>query len=176
MSELLAEMAPYRLPEPSIWWPVAPMVWLAIALLMGLFLLLLLWRRRARRHRLRNLALNELKVIERNRSLQAEAEAESLRALSALLRRCALRMPQDSSHPAIAELSGDRWLLFLDSVMGGTGFRSGCGQVLGNGQYQKKGQDVDWPALFSLSRRWIKAVSSKARHEGKQNGLGYDGP
>ena len=102
----LAELRDIVTPPPPSAWPWAPGWW--ILLILGLLLLSTsiwwFWRWR-QRSRPRRLALKQLAQLQ-----QQEADPQTLRQLSQLLREVALQ-----SHPweQVACLNGKRWLEFL---------------------------------------------------------------
>ncbi len=88
----------------------------------------------------------------------ARIEAESLHAaLPALLKRTAIAA---ASRPAVASLTGDDWLRFLDRSLGGDRFEKGPGKLLPRIAYAPSlPADVskeDLRSLIDLSRRWIR--------------------
>jgi hypothetical protein len=71
-----------------------------------------------------------------------------------LLRRVAV-----SRHPRaqVASLTGRRWLEFLDSVSGDTGFSGGPGRILADAPYNPALRPDNIPDLIDLCRRWLEA-------------------
>jgi hypothetical protein len=143
-----------HLPGGVSWWPPAPGWWLSLALLLGAAAVLWYWRRygSARRSLYRQ-TLQELERIE-NRFGQKDNERQVLENLSVLLRRVAV-----SRHPRtqVASLTGRRWLEFLDSVSGGTGFSGGPGRILADAPYNPALHTDNIPDLIDLCRRWLEA-------------------
>ncbi|HEX5056317.1 MAG TPA: DUF4381 domain-containing protein [Gammaproteobacteria bacterium] len=143
-----------HLPDGVSWWPPAPGWWLLLALLLGAAIALWYWRRRGSvRWSLYRQALQELERIE-NGFGQKDNERLVLENLSVLLRRVAV-----SRHPRtqVASLTGPRWLEFLDSVSGGTGFSGGPGRILADAPYNPALRTDNIPDLIDLCRRWLEA-------------------
>jgi hypothetical protein len=142
-----------HLPEPVSWWPPAPGWWLLLALLFAAGLGAWLRQRHHARHELRRQALEELERIE-NRFGRGDDELRILEELSALLRRTAIaRYPREQ----VASLTGQRWLRFLDGVMGGDGFSRGPGRALADAPYRPSIAADNIPDLIDLCRRWLDA-------------------
>ena len=118
----LAELRDIVTPPPPSAWPWAPGWW--ILLILGLLLLSTsiwwFWRWR-QRGRPRRLALRQLAQLQ-----QQEADPQTLRQLSQLLREVALQ-----AHPweQVACLNGKRWLEFLDRTGDTTQFTEGPGKI-----------------------------------------------
>jgi hypothetical protein len=101
-------------------------------------------------------------ALKRHQALAAMAQTSdtqvaALRALPALLKQTALAVyPREE----IAELSGDRWLTFLDSTYNAEGFTQGKGQLLADLPYQPDASITQLSSptvsyLFTLTRQWI---------------------
>jgi hypothetical protein len=148
----LAELRDIHLPAPPELWPPAPGWWIlaAIAAVGTCFLLYLAfryWRRNAYRRE----AADELE------SLFQQHQDEPLKLLAAtneLLKRVALTsFPRD----AVANLSGESWVAFLDSTGGGHEFSMGPGQVLIDGPYSNLDTiTFSESELLAVARGWIK--------------------
>jgi hypothetical protein len=145
-----------HLPPPISWWPPAPGWWALAALLFGSVILLAwLWRRHRKERIVRNLALASLAAIEDS---QADARAR-LQQLAIVMRRTCL-----SVYPrtAVAGLTGEAWLRFLDQPLGREAFTRGAGALLVDGAYRPQ-VDADLRPLFTLCRSWLKAMPRHAR-------------
>jgi hypothetical protein len=147
----MANLTEIGLPDPVPWWPPAP-GWYVVA---GLLVLGLLWQAWRLLHRwqanaYRREALSELRDIE-------ASGVDALVRLPALLKRSAL-----SAYPraAVASLSGDAWLGFLDGCLGTTDFTRGPGRPLAELAYDPaaaarlSGSDVR--SLVRLAQRWVR--------------------
>ena len=139
--------------EPAVpgFWPPAPGWWLLAALLLAgaLTLAWFAWRRRRRQRPIRR-ALDELERWQVRAAAHPDSDAAS--ELGALLKRAALtRYPR----PAVARLSGDAWLAFLDQSGGTDGFSQGAGRALGDLRYARV-LHFDADTLAALARTWLE--------------------
>lgn len=137
-------------PADPPWWPPAPGWWLlALLLLAGLAAAvataLRLWRRR----RLRRRVYLEL---ERLRGAHSGVPARAA-AVSALLKRVALAR---YDRAAVAGLSGEAWLRFLDRTGGRGRFAEGPGRALADAPYRPEGDAVDLDGLIAVARDWVR--------------------
>ncbi len=154
----LAGMKEIVTPEPV---PYVPQTigWYILLTLIMIFALYMAfrWHRKWVANRYRTAALNQLYDIE-ELLLQPEKRAETLTAIPVLLKQTALKRYPRSE---IAQLSGERWLAFLDKTYEGTDFIQGAGQLLPKITYQKDvnheyGKDEEYKELMTLIRTWIK--------------------
>ncbi len=146
------------LPEPVSWTPQT-MGWYAV---FGLALLAASWWlwgrvRRYRGNRYRRLALAEMEVIQQELQ-QPQKRPKALAKIPLVLKWTALSAFPRSE---VAELSGENWLGFLDTTMGGENSREGEGQLLSELAYAPVPQiiqlrDEQIGKLLRLVRRWIK--------------------
>lgn len=141
-----------HLPEPVSWWPPGPGWWL-LAVLVAAAVAGGLWYARRRRRR--------LAVPRAARRAMARIEADFARHgdrrqlaadLSALLRRVALSRSDES---AVAGLTGERWLEWLDRQAGMDAFTRGAGRVLIEAPYRAE-PDYDADALIDTVHQWLK--------------------
>ena len=160
----LAELRDIVTPPPPSAWPWAPGWW--ILLILGFLLLSTsiwwFWRWR-QRSRPRHLALKQLAQLQ-----QQEADPQTLRQLSQLLREVALQ-----SHPweQVACLNGKRWLEFLDQTGDTTQFTEGPGKILGDGPYRPPGEPLN-SHLFALCQEWIQLQNTPSQfHKTKKLAL-----
>ena len=160
----LAELRDIVTPTPPSAWPWAPGWW--ILLILGLLLLSTsiwwFWRWR-QRSRPRRLALKQLAQLQ-----QQEADPQTLRQLSQLLREVALQ-----AHPweQVACLNGKRWLEFLDQTGDTTQFTEGPGKILGDGPYRPPGEPLN-SHLFALCQEWIQLQNTPSQfHKTKKLAL-----
>ena len=98
---------------------------LAGVLILALFAAGLAAYRRYRRNRYRREALAELKALSAAVTQAGPGRVEALRAVPVLLRRVALTA---DDRAAVASLSGDMWLDYLDARYPGNGFGIGPGR------------------------------------------------
>jgi hypothetical protein len=146
------------LPDPVSWIPQT-VGWYVV---LGLILLVTGWwvygrLRRFRRNRYRRLALAELAVIE-GELQQPERRAKALVEIPVLLKWTALAAFPRSE---VADLSGERWLTFLDKTMRGKDFTEGVGRLLPELAYAPALgiatlSDERIGSLLQLTRRWIE--------------------
>jgi hypothetical protein len=145
-------------PSPVSWTPQTPGWYVVFGLaLLGAGW----WVYRSLRHfwknRYRRLALEELLAIERELQ-QPERRAKALGEIPALLKWTALAaFPRGD----VADLSGEKWLAFLDKTIGGKDFEEGEGRLLPELAYAPAERiaqlsDESISDLLQLVRRWIK--------------------
>ena len=160
----LAELRDIVTPPPPSAWPWAPGWW--ILLILGLLLLSIsiwwFWRWR-QRSRPRRLALKQLAQLQ-----QQEADPQTLRQLSQLLREVAL---QAYPWEQVACLNGKRWLEFLDQTGDTTQFTEGPGKILGDGPYRPPSEPLN-SQLFVLCQEWIQLQNTSSQfHKTKKLAL-----
>lgn len=159
---VLAGLQEIPLPAPV---PYVPQTlgWLVVAVVLALLVAYVALRivRHHRENAYRREALAELAALERAllRSARSEADERSITwsALPELLKRTAIAA---TSRDRVASLSGQEWLRFLDSTLGGDSFARGTGQLLTRIAYAPtdlagRVPRKDLQELFRLSRRWI---------------------
>jgi uncharacterized protein DUF4381 len=148
-------------PPPVPWWPPAP-GWLVVG---GVLLVLAFWGAwRAWRRWLaaayRRAALAEWRQLRTQAADPGRREA-ALRHLPELVKRTALAaFPRE----AVASLSGETWLRFLDRTGHTDAFTHGRGQLLPELAYNPRlAAQLDAAAvedLFRIVRRWIRGHST----------------
>ena len=148
-------------PEPS-WWPPAPGWWVLVILLVLAIVLLIRWLL----HRVRVRRRLALLMAEFDSAATTGEPTARLVAVSELLRRAArLRDPR------AAQLQGEAWLQFLDSVDGSAStrlivdgsqaFSAEIGRVLIDGPYRQRTDPADVEALIKPARqRFLSLVAS----------------
>ncbi len=144
-------------PPPVPWWPPAPGWWVAGAAALAL-IGWLAWRAwtRWRAAAYRRAALAELRGIEARAADDAQ-RAAALGDLPALVKRTALAA---FPRAAVASLSGDAWLRFLDRTGRTDAFTAGRGRVLGAMAYDPRAAQLDAASaadLCAVVRGWIGA-------------------
>jgi len=146
-----------HLPDPVIWWPLAPGWWLLLLCL--LFLLLAGWgirrliQKGRRRRQLRRSVVAAFGIV-RERYEKDGDDVWLVKELSQLLRRVGISLYPRSS---VAALNDEAWLLFLDRLMDGTPFSTGVGSILAHGPYQMDVDNIlDGQALLELCELWVK--------------------
>lgn len=152
------EQIPIRdlhLPVDIGWWPLAPGWWVLIALVSaGVIWALCRQYVRWRADRARRLALKQLAAIEREYSDTRDAVTIA-GLLSELLRRTFLAYAPRS---AMAGLTGDRWLEYLNEGLDEAIFTRGAGRRLASLPYERPSgeQQDDVPALIEAVRRRLQ--------------------
>jgi hypothetical protein len=151
-------------PPPVPWWPPAP-GWFVVG---GVLLVLGLWGAwQAWRHwqaaAYRRAALVEWRQLKAQAAVPGHGAA-ALGRLSELVKRTAFAaFPRE----AVASLSGEAWLRFLDCTGHTDAFTRGPGRVLGDLAYDPKlAGRLDTAAaedLFHTVRRWIRRHSTAAK-------------
>jgi hypothetical protein len=141
-------------PAAVSWWPptLGLLLLLALLLLWLTVLLLLAWLA-YRRNRYRREALRLLGDIS-PALIDPRSRAEALGEVARLLKRTAL-----SAYPRaqVAQLSGERWLEFLDCSGGAGRFSQGAAALLGRISWQPQ-------AGAELSRQELREIVAAARH------------
>ena len=162
MSVDLTQLRDIHLPEPISWWPPAPGWWMVLGVVIFLFALLFILRRRARLRRWRREARTVIAQLKQQHKQQPETGLAVVEQLSVLMRRVATtRFPAGR----VASLSGEQWLTFLDDQMKSDNlFQQGAGRLLVDAPYRP--QHVNIPqveALIKLCEKWITALPGGAR-------------
>ena len=117
-------------PAPEPGWP-----WLITAIVIGLMLLLVLWKNRP--HKAASIATQQINAA------RVEPTAQALVRLARLLRSRAINHSTTSD----AQAQGEVWLQTLDTHFSTTFFTSDMGRVFGNELYQKQSSDLDIATL-----------------------------
>jgi len=149
----LAELRDIPLPPAVSGWPPGPLWWLLLALaLVVTGLLLRYWFRWWRRNAYRRVALEEVQAI----YLQWQSDKDQqryLHELHALLKRVALQAFPGS---AVAALSGDSWLAFLDQQWRRPPNKGFAESVTGSSHYHPQPSATDIEQLQHLARNWLR--------------------
>lgn len=154
----LAQLRDIHTPAPVSNWPPAP-GWFILAALLLIAVVALTWWlfRRWWDNRYRREAMRELESLRAGFGAGSDP-AGFLTDYSALLKRAAL-----SHYPrgAVAHLTGEAWVEFLDKSAGTNEFSMGAGQVLIDGNYRPIDEAIDIDELHRLGRYWIRRHSRK---------------
>ena len=145
-NRMLDQLHQVPLAEPVSWLPQTK-GWLILLLVLVVALLIAGWCywQHWRRNAYRRAALRELSLLESGRV--------PLSTLPALLKRAAMA---GYGREAVAGLSGNAWLAFLDGAVGETLFCSPLGNALVRLAYVDEEPDADQRrALLAQTRRWI---------------------
>lgn len=129
----LAALRAYHMPDPVGWWPPAPGWWLLLIFLLAAVGTAVWWlaQRRAGSAAARQ-ARRELSRLRRELAASRD-RARFTRQLSKLLRRFVLAV---FPHHHVAALTGEDWLLFLDTHGGNGQFCDGPGRQLLDAPYR----------------------------------------
>ncbi|MCB1691753.1 MAG: DUF4381 domain-containing protein [Pseudomonadales bacterium] len=148
----LAQLRDIHVPAPIDMWPLAPGWWILVAFAVLLVVAILGWLyARWRRNQYRRDALAELDRL-RTRYESAPDNVAYIADYSTLLKRVALRSYR---RDAVASLSGESWVQFLDHAARTDEFSMGAGQALIAGSYERE-PEVDVDRLHELGRYWIR--------------------
>lgn len=146
----LANLHPLREPPPIGWWPPAPGWWLlaALALVMLLVLVFMLWRR-YRANAYRRAALKQLQHLQQVHDQHSD-DLQFITQTNALLKSVAL-----VAYPRreVAASSGQQWLAFLNSkLVKARPFP----EAFVSAAYCKDTPDVSVGQLYLTAQAWIK--------------------
>jgi len=152
----LAELRNIHFPDPVSGFPTAPGWWLlAILVLVGTYFLLRWLIRYWRSNRYRRVGTKQLNAIFKQFEFDEDPK-QYLARFSELLKRLALTVyPRE----AVASLTGEEWVAFLDRSAGSKAFSMGPGQVLMYSPYEREA-NFDVQELHQLGLNWIR------RHRG----------
>lgn len=158
----LADLRDIHLPQPIGWWPPAIGWWLVAALVL-LILCMFAWLLvRRRKTALKRAALAELEQIDLRRQQNGD-ELQTVKELSALLRRVCISLEPNSQSAA---LTGERWLQYLDQLVDTELFRSETGKLLIEAPYRPQ-NNIDSRELLHLCRSWLQRLPLKRKREGR---------
>ncbi len=157
----LQQLKDIHLPLAISGWPIAPgwiMLYIAAFILLGYGIYY--WQQRKRRRLVIRYALQQLyqlQVLQTQNPDNINIAAE----ISTLIRRTALHYFQRA---AIAGLSGQDWLQFLNTSGNTTAFTESTGQLLLDAPYRKL-NDTDIAPLFSVTKNWLQVIGKMKRKE-----------
>ena len=110
----LANLRDIHLPIEPSWWPPAIGWWMVMGVLILIFVMAIrLWRNRRRQSAPSKALAKALEAIEK--PTDDESISEALRQISELVRQYAMTR---YGREAVAGLSGETWLQFLDKTIG----------------------------------------------------------
>ncbi len=142
-----------HMPDALAWWPPAPGWWLLIAVLAAILISMLVLRHR---RRYQAAVLGELDRIRRD--LDAGASPVSCaQRVSTVLRRYAMTISADPA--AVAGLTGNRWLEYLDARSDRPRFATAGGNALVSAPYAPPGcvNAEQARALVQLGVDWVRS-------------------
>lgn len=156
----LSQLRDIHLPGPVNFWPPAPGWWLLLVLL--LVGLVYAYRHAIAALIVRRRLASALRELDRALELFTEQSAfdtrrntaglEYLATINALLNRVAL---VHYPHAGSARMTGNEWLLFLDSCDNTQVFTQEAGTILKDGIYRRN-FDADAKTLHTITRTWIE--------------------
>ncbi len=155
-----------ELPDAVAWWPPAPGWWAVAALLLAVVVMLAFsLRRRRRRARVRRAVLSAIDDIRRRVQSEPESRHRVAAEVSCLLRRAVI-----SSYPreAVAGLTGEPWLAFLDEVAARRVpdrprlFRDGPARAIVSAPYRPDAE-VEAGALLDAAEQVARALPDVGR-------------
>jgi hypothetical protein len=148
----LAELRNIHLPDSVSGFPSAPGWWLLSILVTVCAFLLVRWLVRYwRKNRYRRVGISQLNDILKQFEIDEDAK-RYLASFSELLKRLALTIyPRE----AVASLTGEEWVAFLDKSMSSKAFSMGAGQVLMYSTYEREA-NFDVQELHRLGLHWIR--------------------
>ncbi|MBT5231243.1 MAG: DUF4381 domain-containing protein [Methylococcales bacterium] len=156
---LLNGLREIQVPETVSIWPLAPVWWISLFLIIAL-ISRSAFKRRPVKNPAVDLALDQLNLL-RKQYRDHQSTSQSCIDLSQLLRQMALSLaPRDQ----VAQLTGQPWLQWLDQQANMQEFSSGIGQIMLSAPYQAN-PDINIHPLFKLIRRWIKQTQGKPKHD-----------
>ncbi len=147
-----------HLPEAIGFWPMASGL-AGLLVLAGLSLLGVVLVHLFRKGRYRRAAFRELRLLEVDYKQSADGSA-LVRGLSTLLRRAALLK---HSRDQFASIHGQQWLEFLDGDHPDKPFSQGVGEILQDGPYRKKLNELgakDFEQLLDACRIRLSGLLS----------------
>jgi len=111
ISDPLIDLAPLRLPEPATWWPLAPGVWLLLAVTAALLIAVTWWCvRRYQQAAYRRWGQQQLAALHGQWQHDQDTQAYLLQA-NRVLKIVALRSADHADE--VAALSGEAWQRWL---------------------------------------------------------------
>ncbi len=168
----LAELRNIHLPDPVSGFPSAPGWWLLVILIcVGVFFLLRWLVRYWRNNRYRRVGISQLNEIFKHFEFD-EDQKQYLASFSELLKQLALTIyPRD----AVASLTGEEWVAFLDRSADSKAFSMGAGQVLMYSTYEREA-NFDVQELHKLGLNWIRKHRREAPVAGRSLRSSFEEP
>ncbi len=162
----LAELRPQHLPMHIDAWPWAMGWYLLVAfIVISTALATYLFIKRKRDNLYKRQALDALTIIKTNFSKQENAKKlnPTIQALNELLKRFYL---VHLDRKRLSQLSGDKWLAFLDQASNSTDFSLGPGNILGVRSFKNLEQDPealeDTSQVLEIVHKLIQKSDSKS--------------
>jgi len=161
----LAALHDIHMPPAVGWWPPAPGWWLLLTLVL-IAAIAMLWQRRRLIQRPTPVTAEQI-VVAAKQELDQLAKAleagfsppQATAELSRLLRRTAIQLTVSrGGKDAVAGLTGEAWLGWLDACWDRDDFHRGAGRMLLDAPY-RHAPDIDMPVLLALARSWLEKQS-----------------
>jgi Domain of unknown function (DUF4381) len=161
MNPALQQLKDIHLPPAISLWPSAP-GWIILSVVTAALLgygITVWYGRRKQRYTIKyaRLQLNQLQALMQHNPDEINIAAE----ISTLIRRTALYYFQ---RDAIAGLSGQEWLQFLNDSGRTLEFTAATGQLLIDAPYRKH-HNTDLAPLFALTQNWLAVIAKRNRKE-----------
>lgn len=161
MNPALQQLNDIHLPKAIHMWPTAP-GWIVLYMIAGGLISYAIYygyQSRKRRYTIKYAArkLNQLQALSQHNPDNINIAAE----ISTLIRRTALYYFQ---REAIAGLSGQDWLKFLNDSGNTTQFTAAVGQLLIDAPYRQY-NNADLTPLFALTQQWLIAIVKSKKKE-----------
>jgi len=144
-----------HLPDAVSWWPLAPGWWLLFLMIILMVTAAVFLYRRYRRKRNSPLRQAQLALQQiRDNFSRHRDQQQLIKDLSGLLRRTAVSLHKRDD---VASITGEDWLVYLDSHTQDQPFTRGVGRILESGPYQKH-SEANPDELFDLCENWLKNI------------------
>jgi hypothetical protein len=183
--ELLLQLRDILPPPEPAWWLIAPVYLTTAALLLGLFIIVWLWRRRQRVDRLAIDANLELQAIRADYRQDQNVHLFAIRVSRWLKQVAMLAFPGNQ----LQSVTGEPWLRFLDQslnmgqkagqrtgqktnqnrddVPDNSHFSCGCGRIFGAAVYQPS-VDLDADQIFVLCKHWLNSIKPRLQQRSRE--------
>ena len=166
MQTELSALRDIHLPTAIGWWPLAPLYYVVIAVVLCATVVASVWGWR-RRRRLRYVRQAQRQFAE---LCDRPSTAEVAAALSYLLKQlCLLHFPDEP----VAELHGERWLRFLDRCVSGETDFVGQARALIDAPFMPPTRPVALASTIATTATWLAALTTQLKR-GKREGVCFN--
>ncbi len=162
VEELLAQLKDIQTPIEPGWWPLALGWWYLFGLVALLWITAWFLKKRKQSNRSVVMASSELEKI-KNEYLQTNNDNQLALNLSIWLKKVSLYAFPDQ---AVAGLTGQRWLEFLDNSANEDQFTTGAGQVFADSIYSNDVK-INAAAVIDLCEKWLSSVKPELIKQGQ---------
>lgn len=150
-----------HLAESAGYWPLALGWWILIMCIPLVIWMLVKLRQRARIKKKQAQIAAILAPIEQR--LMSAPSNQVIAELNTLLRQILVNY---YPRTALASLTGEKWLTFLDTTGETTGFSQGVGKILGTAPYQLDGvSGLNQTELLDLIKEWVRTIVQDGVHQ-----------